>query len=38
VDIPGYMQGAPLFGERKATRKVTDKIPGRQVETSKEEV
>jgi predicted AlkP superfamily phosphohydrolase/phosphomutase len=38
VDIPGYMQGAPLFGERKVTRKVTDKLPTKQVDTPKENV
>lgn len=28
VDIPGYMMGAPLFGERtRQTRKSTDKLP-----------
>jgi len=28
VEIPGYMQGAPLFGERKhGTKKSTDKLP-----------
>ena len=32
VDIPRYMLGAPLFGDRKGTSKLaTDKIPGREV-------
>ncbi len=37
VDIPEYMQGAPLFGERKPTHKVTDKLPVRKTAAKKEQ-
>jgi hypothetical protein len=38
VEIPGYMQGASLFGERKATRRVTDKLPGARISGHAEKV